>query len=161
MKSEFLFPHAYKKFAYCMLVPCFILLVLMMLGIDSLNWLDDSTINFTTLAVGVGPFGNSPIIRLNNEGILFELLYILTLGSLSIICFSKEAEEDEFMYSLRLRALVWSFKVFTLFLILATWFCFGFVYLYVVLFAFILFHVLFIVRFQLYLYQMRRNSNEE
>ena len=93
MKSEFLFPHAYKKFAYCMLVPCFILLVLMMLGIDSLNWLDDSTINFTTLAVGVGPFGNSPIIRLNNEGMLFELLYILTLGHSLLFVFQKRQKK--------------------------------------------------------------------
>ena len=77
-----------------------------------------------------------------------------------MIAFSKNIVEDEYVEHLRMRSLVWALKVNTIFFIIFTWFCFGMVYITLLMLSMFSIFLLFHFRF-LYELHKRRIGNEE
>ncbi|GAB6961682.1 hypothetical protein JCM17724A_04310 [Prevotella fusca JCM 17724] len=139
------------------------MIIVSWLGIN--NWFDDDWLSFVTLHIGnLGFFtpeqeGHS-FLYFAREDMFSEIIYCLAFVSLYMIAFSKEKVEDEFVEHLRMRSLVWALKVNTIFFVIFTWFCFGMVYVTLLLLSMFSIFLLFHFRF-LYELHRRRIHNEE
>lgn len=158
MKKNDLFPHRFKLIGWCLFVPFFGLLLLMM----ATDLIDDSLITFPTLGISLGGFFDGKAgVHIVREGMLQEIVFVgLSLGLL-FISFSKERDEDELIGSLRMQSFVWAVKWNTALLIVGTWIIFGSLYLYFMyLWIFSLFFF-YIGRFEWQLYQLRKEGDHE
>ena len=163
MKTDYLLPHIFRKIGWFVFIPCWVMIIVSWLGIN--NWFDDDWLSFVTLHIGnLGFFtpeqeGHS-FLYFAREDMFSEIIYCLAFVSLYMIAFSKEKVEDEYVEHLRMRSLVWALKVNTIFFIIFTWFCFGMVYVTLLLLS--MFSIFLLSHFR-FLYELhrRRIHNEE
>ena len=155
MKTDYLLPHIFRKIGWFVFIPCWVMIIVSWLGIN--DWFDDDWLSFVTLHIG-----NLGFFTPEQEGHSF--LYFaredMAFVSLYMIAFSKEKVEDEYVEHLRMRSLVWALKVNTIFFVIFTWFCFGMVYVTLLLLSMFSIFLLFHFRF-LYELHRRRIHNEE
>lgn len=158
MNTDYLLPHVFKKIGWYVFIPSALLLVF---GYSLLNFWDDDLISFPTLILaGGGIFGQLDFIKIQNTGMLDEILFCMTLIGAYMICFSRRTVEDEFIQYLRTKSLVWALKLNTILVILYTWFFFGVVYYNLMLISTFSIFLLFECRFQHELYKMRKKNEE-
>lgn len=163
MKTDYLLPHIFRKIGWFVFIPCWVMIIVSWLGIN--NLFDDDWLSFVTLHIGnLGFFtpeqeGHS-FLYFAREDMFSEIIYCLAFVSLYMIAFSKEKVEDEYVEHLRMRSLVWALKVNTIFFVIFTWFCFGMVYVTLLLLSMFSIFLLFHFRF-LYELHRRRIHNEE
>ncbi len=159
MKTNYLFPNKYKTIGWCLYVPFFILGVMLMLQIG----VDDDLVRIPWFALSCSNI-LSPLecfVPMKEVGFMYEIVIIGLILSLLFIAFAREKDEDEFTISLRMKSMIWAFKVDAVFLIIGTLFVFGLAYLdFLFIFIFLIF-MLYIVRFYYELYKMRRANDEE
>ena len=104
------------------------------------------------IAIGDGLF-------YNGEAELITMLGMLgLLVSLCFIALSREKDEDEMTGQIRMRSFVWSFWGTAIILALGIIFIHGFNFLYFAFAALFLIFLLFIVKFNLEMYKVRRES---
>jgi hypothetical protein len=158
MKTDYLLPHVFKKIGWCVFVPSALFLLF---GHGMLSFWDDNLISFPTIILaGGGILGPLNFLKIQNTGMLNEILFCMALIGAYMICFSKRTVEDEFIQYLRTKSLVWALKLNTILLILYTWFFFGVVYYNLILVSTFSIFILFECRFQNELYKMRRKNKE-
>ena len=163
MKTDYLLPHIFRKVGWFIFIPCSVMIIVSWLGIN--DWFNDDRLSFITLHIGNLSFfapeqeGRS-FFYFAQEDMFSELVYCLTFISLYMIAFSKERVEDEYVEHLRMRSLVWALKVNTIFFVIFTWFCFGMVYITLLMLSMFSIFLLFHFRF-LYELHKRRIDNEE
>ena len=107
MKSIPLLPHRFKIIGLVLAVPGIILGVL--------NLYFEYRPDFLTIKT------NPDMLFMNTQNLLDEIALTLTLLGLLAIAFSREKVEDEFVGQIRLNSLIWSFGLYYLIILLATW----------------------------------------
>ena len=163
MKADYLLPHIFRKIGWIIFTPCCVMILVSWLGIN--DWFNDDRLSFITLHIGNLNFfapeqeGRS-FFYFAQEDMFSELVYCLTFLSLYMIAFSKNVVEDEYVEHLRMRSLVWALKVNTIFFVIFTWFCFGMVYITLLMLSMFSIFLLFHFRF-LYELHKRRIGNAE
>ena len=158
MKTDYLLPHVFKKIGWCVFVPSALFLLF---GHGMLPFWDDNLISFPTIILaGGGILGPLNFLKIQNTGMLNEILFCMALIGAYMICFSKRTVGDEFIQYLRTKSLVWALKLNTILLILYTWFFFGVVYYNLILVSTFSIFILFECRFQYELYKTRKKNEE-
>jgi len=163
MKKDHLFPHHFKWIGWCLFVP---FALLFFVGQGCFGIIDDDFISFPTLMITEGKldFSNGTdearglMAEIQREGMFDEICIVTMSLGLLFVAFSRERDEDEYVEHLRLHSFVWAIKVNTALLILGTWFFFGGLYLWFVLFWMVSLFLIYIAKFQWELHKMRKEA---
>ena len=159
MKKDYLFPYRFKWIGWSLFLP---FALLFFVGGMCLNGIDDDLISFPTLVIGVGFEHNAePFAGVQREGMFDEICIVAMSLGLLFVAFAREKDEDEYVEHLRLHSFVWAIKANTVLLILGTWFLFGGLYLWFVLFWLISLFLIYIAKFQWELRKMRKEGGDE
>ena len=158
MKTNFLFPNSYKKIGWLLFIPSLITgKILFFLGFDF-----DNHFKIKVLAlISNQLFSKNNYFTFIQNGILDEVLIILTIVGAILIGFSKTKNEDEFISKIRYESLVWATYFNFGLMIIATILIYGFPYFYVLLaniFAMLLF---FIIRFHYMIYKLNKSTKDD
>ena len=158
MKTNFLFPNAFKK-------PSLLLLVLSCIGlVFVLNFNDDEAVKIQTNVFALmndegfkGPF----YFQWTKNNILDEIAMTLFIVSGLIFAFSKEKIEDEMVAKIRLESLVWATYVNYGVLLCCILFIYGLPFLNVMMYNMFTLLLFFIIRFHWMLYKNNTLSDHE
>lgn len=159
MKTNFLFPNAFKK-------PSLILWLLSLVGlVFVLNFNDDEAVKFQARVFAFmndegfkGPF----YFSWATNNILDEIAMLLFIFSGLIFAFSKEKVEDEMVAKIRLESLVWATYLNYAILTFCILFIYGLPFLNVMMYNMFTLLVFFIIRFHWMLYKSTKfETNEE
>lgn len=145
MKKLLLFPHAFRKIGYTLILP------FLMLGIAYMGW--DYTISW----LDYNPQLHIPV-SWGNTNFTDELASIGLITSLLFIAFSKEKIEDEAIQFFRLEALQWAVYANYLVLILAVIFCYNGLFFTVMTINLFTVLIIFIARFRFVLYKYNESN---
>ena len=149
MKTNYLLPNHFKKWAWFVFIPAVIF------GICTLlTEFEPAFLDFRT------PYKTSSQVFTNNNA-LNEILGVLIIVSGLIVAFSRTKNEDEFIQQMRLSSLVWAVIVNYFILTLAMIFVFDFNFLWVMSFNMFTVLVFFILHFHWKLWQFNKTTNHE
>lgn len=166
MKKDYLFPYRFKWIGWSLFLPFALLFFVVPAFFD---FIDDDLISFPTLMIIISELGNFDggnvqnglIAGFQREGMFDEIRIVAMSLGLLFVAFAREKDEDEYVEHLRLHSFVWAIKANTVLLILGTWFLFGGLYLWFVLFWLISLFLIYIAKFQWELRKMRKGVSDE
>jgi len=150
MKSNYLFPHKYKKIGWMILVPSAILGLIALVG----NY-EPAFLNWRVPSILMSGMQGKSVFSVTNQNLLNEILSILCIVSLLLVAFSKEKNEDEFIAKIRLNALVWATYVNYGILLIAFVAVYGFSFLWVMVLNMFTILIFFIIRFNWLIYKSK------
>jgi hypothetical protein len=102
------------------------------------------------------------VLGIVNDNLTNEIVAVLFLTGALLVMFSKEKNEDEYIASIRLNALLWSVLVNYILLIFMFVFVYGFIFLNVMVYNMFTTLIIFIFRFNYILYKNSKlNINEK
>jgi hypothetical protein len=159
MKTQFLFPHQYKKIGWILVgLSAIVLLLPMILHNDELY----SGLPVFYVFDSDPPENQSYFFNFKRDSdIGLELFLLFSVTGSLFVGFSSLKKEDEFTLKLRLESLLWAvYSVFSLFLFAAI-FVYGTIGLELPLYGWLVFLLIFIARFHYVLYQTQKNSSYE
>lgn len=157
MKTNFLFPHRYKKIGWMLFIPVFILSILWVIFEFEPEILDVKVITLFNDDF----FTDSGFFVMVKNNIADEILGVLLIVSSLLIAFSKERNEDEFISKIRLESLVWATYVNYAILILAFIFIYNMIFFWVAVFNMFTVLLFFIIRYNWALYKSKRELSDE
>lgn len=159
MKKDYLFPHRFKWIGWSLFLP---FALLFFVGGMFTNAIDDDLISFPTLVIEAGFHHDAELfVGVQHEGMFDEICIVAMSLGLLFVAFSREKDEDEYVEHLRLHSFVWAIKANTVLLILGTWFFFGGLYLWFLLFWLFSLFLIYIAKFQWELRKMRKEGGDE
>ena len=159
MKKDYLFPHRFKWIGWSLFLP---FALLFFVGGMFTNAIDDDLISFPTLVIEAGFHHDAELfVGVQHEGMFDEICIVAMSLGLLFVAFARERDEDEYVEHLRLHSFVWAIKANTVLLILGTWFFFGGLYLWFILFWLISLFLIYIAKFQWELRKMRKEGGDE
>jgi hypothetical protein len=145
MLTKILLPHTFQKIGWIMILPCLILLFMSNYHEFELSFFDiplgESVDHF---------FGDSE--NFTNEIALFGIFI-----SLFFTAFSKKYQEDEYIQKPGLDSLLIACYTYSILLVLATVFLYGFAFLDFMGYNLFLLQVIFIIRFRWVLFNQKKN----
>lgn len=144
MLTKILLPHYLKKIGWFALLPFAALLFFNNYFDFSLDFLDFK-------------FREGTLFEGSTENFTNELALLGVFGSLFLIAFSREKEEDEFIQKLRLDSLLVACYVYTFILIIGTLAFYGFGYLEFMGYNMFTIQLIFIARFGWVMRQQRKS----
>lgn len=165
MKTNFLFPHYFKKWAISVFVLTFIFNIYRAVSGFSFPALTLKT--FGIISIDESPESSSAAyiikyFRWTTNNLTDELTFTLLIISGILLCFSKEKIEDEMIGKIRLESLLWATYLNYGLLLLGILFVFGLPFLQVLYFNVfaLLFFFIFLYHWKLYKHY-KTISNEE
>lgn len=159
MKNSYLFPAYFKKIGWCMF-PFMLAFSIYVLYIkNGLNW-DVSMWAFVSDSRWLET-SDSKWFGTSVQDISDEIAFTGMTVSLLFIAFAKRKDEDEYISRIRLESLVWAVIANYAILTAATWLVYGFPYFNVMLYNMFTILILFIVKFQLALYKLKKSMRNE
>jgi uncharacterized membrane protein YfcA len=159
MKTNYLFPHVYKKIGWFLLIPTLIVgLVFFGQEPDFLDFKVFSVFGSGMILDGSGGHGIFQIIR---DNILNEIIGIVLIISSLFVAFSKEKEEDEFITHLRLKSLTRAVFINYGLLLLSFFTLYGLNFAWLAIFNIFTFLLVFIAIFQINLWKSKKSLSYE
>lgn len=158
MKQKLLLPNRFKRIGWLIFIPATLMGVYLVFAES-----DSLSINSTVFAIYADEFLGETryfsFIKTNIVSTLVGTLYII--GGL-LVGFSRERNEDEYISSLRLNALLWAVLVNYVLLLFMFVFVYGIGFINVMVYNMFTILVIFIARFNYSLYHnTKTESNEE
>lgn len=151
MKNSYLFPAYFKKIGWYMF-PFLLLFSIYVLYIkDGAGW----NVSLQSLVT------DSQWFRCEVQDISDEIAFTGMAVSLLFIAFAKRKNEDEYISRIRLESLIWAVIVNYLILTVATWLVYGFAYFSVMMYNMFTVLILFIIKFELTLYKLKKSTRNE
>ena len=158
MTKNYLFPSQFQKLGYILLIP-FGLLFLYFSFTTSESKIE---LNVPVFAIINNDIGNSTQwFTLIKNDIMDEITYIGLITSFLLIAFSKEKNEDEYISLNRANSLVWALLINFLILIFCQLFIYGFIFLEILYFNLFSILVLFIIKFKIADYKLKKSTKDE
>lgn len=163
MNTNLLLPFKFRKLGWIIFIPSFILGILVLFLNVEFDWLGSKVF---TIYAGSG----LKIFNDTDTGQMFgfipgnytqTLVGILCLVSLMMIAFSKEKNEDEFIWRTRMDSLLWATYINYFILIFCFLLFFDFEFLYIMIFNMFTILLFFIFRFNYILYKERKTMPYE
>lgn len=151
MKNSYLFPSYFKKIGWFMFPFVFLFSIYDLYIKQGLNW----DVKIWALVTDSRWFAGSV------QDISDEIAFTGMTISLLFIAFAKRKDEDEYISKIRLDSLVWAVIVNYIILTVATWLVYGFSYLDVMLYNMFTILILFIIKFQITLYKLKKSMRNE
>ncbi|MFZ2799004.1 MAG: hypothetical protein WBI19_01530, partial [Prolixibacteraceae bacterium] len=103
MKTNYLFPHRFKKIGWLLFIPGIILGILCLIDQSGISFFDIKVIAIAEQSI----FSDASFFSISENNVLDEISSILLIIGALLIAFSKEKTEDEFISKIRLESLVW------------------------------------------------------
>lgn len=148
MKNSYLFPYCFKKIGWIM----FSLFLIFIFYIEKVGaW------NMHVFAL----VDDNNYFTWGSHDISDEFAFLGITLSLLFISFAREKEEDEYISRLRCESLVWAVIVNYVVLIVATWLIYGIPYLQLMMYNLFTLLFLFIFKFYLALYKLKKSMGNE
>ncbi len=156
MKTPYLLPHRFKKLGWIVFILSAIAGVMVLQGWESpwLNWPVFAFVNDRNLSEAV-------FFSWSTDNVTNELVGIAYIVGALLVGFSREKEEDEYISSLRLKALLWATLINYLLVILALMFVYGLGFLTVMVVNMFTTITLFVIAFNLMLYRYYKSAGYE
>lgn len=151
MKNSYLLPPYFKKIGWIMFL---LFLVYSVLG---LYFYDFYVIGFPVFAL----IDDGKWFTYSPQDIGDEIAVLGMVLSLLFISFAREKEEDEYIARIRGNSLVWAVLVNYIILITVTWLIYGGLYFQVMIYNMFTVLILFVIKFNLALYKMKKSSCDE
>jgi len=158
MKSNYLFPHRFKKIGWFILIPTIIIGILSVIS----EW-EPPFLDVRVFALFIDDFGGKDqLMGFANNNILNEILGVLMIVSSILVAFSKEKNEDEFIANIRLKSLVWATYWNYGILLVAFLLLYDFSFYWVMVFNMFTILILFILKFNWSVWKLEKlTENEE
>lgn len=151
MKNSYLFPSYFKKIGWFMFPFVFLFSIYDLYIKQGLNW----DVKIWALVT------DSKWFTVTVQDISDEIAFMGMTISLLFIAFAKRKDEDEYISKIRLDSLVWAVIVNYIILTVVTWLVYGFSYLDVMLYNMFTILILFIIKFQITLYKLKKSMRNE
>jgi hypothetical protein len=156
MKTNYLFPHSFKKISGILLLMTILIHIILAI----LN--KDENVIELQMKVFAIIYGGPKYFGLIENNILDEILMTFYIVNGLIFAFSKEKVEDEMVSKIRLESLVWATYVNYAILLFCIIFIYSFSFLDVMIYNMFTLLLFFIIRFHWMLYKNNKTfSNEE
>lgn len=155
MKTTPLLPPIYRKIGWALLVPSFITLIVY-LFFDSGSWLVWK-VYWPHFGGIFDMSGGTP----NKIDIALTILLVANLLAFSFVALSKEKIEDECIAQIRARSMVIALWFSTALVLLATLFCFGLLYLQILMFNIFFYLAIYILVFSIALAKFYKSQADE
>nr|WP_294939306.1 hypothetical protein [uncultured Flavobacterium sp.] len=157
MKTNFLFPHSFKKIGWLLLIPTLLASVFFILSETEYD-----IFNFKVFAIYTDAIINKPeIFTVITNNLQDEMLGVLLIVGGILVAFSKEKTEDEFINKIRLESLVWATYVNYAILLLCLLLIYGMPFLSVMMYNMFTLLLFFIIRFHWMLYRNNKTTGDE
>ncbi len=157
MKTNYLFPHQFKKLGWSLFIPGFVIGILFLVFSNELD-----IFNIKVFALVTQPFlGKWEFLTMVENNILDEIIGVLVIVGALLITFSKEKSEDEYISKIRLESLVWASYVNYLILILAILFVYEMAFFSVLVYNMFTVLLIFTLRFNWALYKFKKMVGDE
>jgi len=149
MKTNYLFPHRFKRIGLIILIPS------ILLGWYIVNFdVEPEVLDVNVPAIFMEEFmGRKAMFGITDNNILNEIVGVILIISSLMVAFSKEKQEDELIGQIRLESLVWATYVNYAILLISLIFVYGISFLWVMIFNMFTILLFFIIRFN---WQVRR-----
>ncbi len=158
MKTNYLFPNAFKKPSLIV----FIFISICMIIISNFNDTLNLQLMVKTFAfISDQPFREPLYFRWFEDDIFPELLGIILILSGLMFAFSKEKTEDEMISKIRIESLVWATYINYVVLLFCILFIYGLAFFNVMIYNMFTLLFFFIVRFHWMLYKNSQICNHE
>jgi hypothetical protein len=156
MKTKFLLPNRCKSIGWVIFLPAFVLMIFNLHYGFTFKILD-----YEASGVKKISFDNGFLFTIQFNNFTDEVGGFLLIIGLLMIAFSKEKNEDERILKLRLESLLWAVLVNSVFLILSIIFFYDGLFLKIMAYNICTPLILFILRFNLLLYNEQRILKKE
>lgn len=153
MKRIFLLPNYFKRIGALLFLPFAVICILMLFGIG-----DDDSIKLPVMNL-LEPLSSQDVwYHFHMSGGLVEIAMSGLLISLCFIALSREKDEDEMTAQIRMNSFVWSLWAMAILMTIGIFFTFGLDFLNYALIEPFAFFILYIIRFNLTMFRIRRDS---
>ena len=157
MKTNYLFPHQFKRIGWFLFIPGVLLGILFLITKS-----DISILNFKVLSIAEQRFfGETVFFSITENNILDEITGLLLIIGALLIAFSKEKSEDEFISKIRLESLVWATYINYAILIFTIMFVYDMIFFWVLVFNLFTVLLFFMIRFNWALYKSKNQIRDE
>ena len=157
MEQPLLFPNKYKVIGWFILIPATISGIIL-----SLSGFMDFAIELPVFAIiSEDVMAERSIFAVIKTNVTNTIVGILFIVGAMLVAFSKEKNEDEFIFRLRLSSLVWAVWVNYGLLLLGFLFMFRLAFLHIMVYNMFTVLIIFIIRFNYMLYRNSKNGDDE
>lgn len=157
MKTNYLFPHRYKKAGWVLFILGILLGVVFMIFETDL-----SVCVIKVFAIAVNSFaGDASYFTVIRNEVFDEIVCLLIVVGALLVAFSKEKSEDEFISKIRLESLVWATYVNYVILIVSIIFVYEMIFFWVLIFNMFTLLIFFLIRFNWVLYKTKNQVKDE
>jgi len=151
MKTRFLFPHKFRRIGWIIALLAFVLMIFALHGGISFKFLDYARESCDQI------FDDNFLFGINSNNFTDEVGGLLLIVGLLFIAFSRERLEDERITKLRMESLLWAVYVNSALLIFSIIFFYNGLFLNVMVYNICTPLILFIIRFNMVMYNERKN----
>ena len=151
MQTKFLLPNRVKIWGWIIAIPAFVLIILYLQFDFAFPFLEYAQKTKQKIS-----FDNGLLFNIQYNNFTDEIGSILLIIGLLLIAFSKEKDEDERIFQLRLESLLWATLVNSLLIILSIVFFYNELFLKIMAYNVCSTLILFIVKFNLTIYFERK-----
>ncbi|MDD4032681.1 MAG: hypothetical protein PHS48_05480 [Bacteroidales bacterium] len=157
MKTNYLFPHRFKRIGWILLIPSTILGILVICFDVKFDFLSTKMISLYNDSL----LNSEGFFKVFKENITDEIAGIVFIIGALFVAFSREKQEDEFIAKTRLESLVWATYLNYAVLLFCFLFFYGGVFFYVMIINMFTILIFFIIRFYYILYKNKRTLGIE
>lgn len=162
MTKTLLFPRIYKKIGLFMILFSIVLLLLDVF-FGGLSFLKEVSV-LSIYDSGL-PFDQTrpdhQFFKIIQDDFRYEIITVVLLVALLFFGFSKRSTEDELIQKIRLESLLWATYIHFFIFIVLTLFTFGFFYLNILVFSVFAILLIYILRFEFKMFQLKRSFHEK
>ena len=157
MKSNFLFPHHFKRIGWVLFILGVIIGVFYIAKESDVEFLDVTVFS----VAGEALMGDTSYFSFLKNNIHDEITCLLLIIGALLIVFSKEKSEDEFISKIRLESLAWATYVNYAILIFSIIFIYEMTFFMILLFNMFTVLIFFIIRFNWALNKTKKQLRDE
>lgn len=155
MQTKFLLPNRAKIWGWIIAIPAFVLMILYLQFDFTFTFLDYAKENVQNIS-----FDNGLLFNIQYNNLTDEIGSILLIIGLLLIAFSKEKDEDERIFHLRLESLLWATLLNSILIILSIILFYNELFLKVMAYNICSTLILFIIKFNLTIYFERKRQSD-
>ncbi len=150
MRNNYLLPNKFKKVGLILFIAAIAVFCLC----QALHW----SLDVKVFALASDLFGGWQFCSVIENDIIDEIAMSVSLVGLCFLALSKEKDEDEMTGQIRMKSFVWTFWVTACILLFGIIFLYELASLYFTYIALLLVFILFIIKFNITMHQVRREG---
>jgi hypothetical protein len=161
MKTNYLFPNSFRMIGWVLLIPAIVLGYMVLFENLEFSFLNVKTLSLLPDSLFGATSNTNSLWSIVDDNFTQEFVGILFIVSAIFVAFSKEKNEDEYIYKIRLESLVWATYLSFAIQILCILFFYDFTFLKSMMINTVTILIVFIVRYNFIIYRSKFQKDEE